>query len=232
MSLLSQGLLTIKAETSASSFAHKHPSYLQGGSGVQLIGCFCARWFSTWKKEKQARDKRNSGFWNSVFLCSEQRFFREKNIMKKRSCRDFFFPLLLNYFDSVAPGRWFPLPLLLPRSSSSFVKSFRCKKVNLLLSLFIFSFFNEQLQTCWKKKKPSWIILYRRALQNHYGRAFGESSIRRRTNNNNKKKKAVGGFVCNNGRCHFKSSSLDSIENLSHRSRDALWCFFPFFFFF
>lgn len=91
------------------------------------------------------RDKRNSAFWYSVFLCSERRRFREKNIMKKRSRQGFFFfffsPLLLNYFDCVAPGRWFPLPLLLPGSSSSFVKSFQCKKVNLLLLLSTFFLF-------------------------------------------------------------------------------------------
>lgn len=118
---------------------------LQGENRVQFIGCLYASCFLTWKKgETSTRQKELC----LLILCSERRSFREKNIMKKRSCQVFFFLnfLLLNYFDCVAPGRCFPLPLL-PGSSSPFVKSFRCKKVNLLLLLIIFFLFNEQLQT-------------------------------------------------------------------------------------
>lgn len=73
-----------------------------------------------------------------------------------------------------------------------------------------------------KKNPTSCIILYRMALQKHYGSLLGEKLDT--SSATIMKENAVAGFVCNNGRCHFKSSSLDSIENHGHRSRDSLRC--------
>lgn len=93
------------------------------------------------KEKNRHETKGTPAFETLCFSAASKDFSERKTSWKRGAAEIFFFPLLLNCFESVAPGLWFPLPLLLPRSSSSSVKSFRCKKVNLLLSLFIFFFF-------------------------------------------------------------------------------------------